>query len=61
VSQRLSEAARFGFDSAIVPVGDYGTLPVGMQVSRAPDLLSALRSLGDGVQVVSLSERERRA
>jgi DNA repair protein RadA/Sms len=62
VPQRLSEAARFGFDTAIVPVGDYGSLPDGMQVSQVPDLLSALRALGDGEQVVSLSgERGRRA
>jgi DNA repair protein RadA/Sms len=62
VAQRLSEAARFGFDTAIVPVGDYGTLPEGMQVSQVPDLLGALRALGDGEQVVALSgERGRRA
>ncbi|MEO7127010.1 MAG: DNA repair protein RadA [Nakamurella sp.] len=60
VAQRLTEAARFGFDTAIVPVGDYGVPPAGMQVSQVSDLLSALRALGDGVQAVSLAE-ERRA
>src|SRR5690606_15550321 len=50
VAQRLAEAARMGFDTAIVPVGDYAGLPPGMRVSQAPDLLGALRSLGNGVE-----------
>lgn len=59
-AQRLSEAARLGFDTAIVPVGEYGGLPAGMRVSQVPDLISALRALGNGVEVVPL-DVERRA
>lgn len=54
IPQRLAEAARMGFDSAIVPVGDYPAPPPGIHVSQAQDLLSALRSLGNGAEVVSL-------
>lgn len=57
--QRLAEAARFGFDSAIVPVGDYNGLPAGMRVSQASDLLGALRALGDGTDVVPLDGPRR--
>lgn len=56
VAQRLSEAARFGFDTAIVPVGDYGSLPAGMRISRIPDLMGALRALGDGIRAVPLGD-----
>lgn len=58
--QRLAEAARLGFDRAIVPAGDLGAAPAGMHVSQADDLIGALRSLGDGTEVVPLVS-ERRA
>lgn len=60
VTQRLAEAARLGFDAAIVPVGDHGPAPAGMRISQAEDLLGALRALGDGAEVLPLIA-ERRA
>jgi DNA repair protein RadA/Sms len=55
VGRRLAEAARLGFEHAIVPPGDHGRPPAGMQVSQAADLIGALQSLGDGSGVVNLS------
>lgn len=55
VPQRLAEAARLGFDAAIVPVGDHGSIPAGMRISQADDLLAALRALGDGAEVAPLA------
>lgn len=52
VARRLAEAARLGFDHAIVPAGDHGDPPAGMRVSRAGDLTTAMRALGDDSGVV---------
>jgi DNA repair protein RadA/Sms len=45
VLRRLSEAARLGFSTAIVPPGvlGSGTLPEGLTVIEAPDLTTAVR------------------
>ena len=45
VLRRLSEAARLGFSTAIVPPGvlGSGTLPEGLMVIEAPDLTTAVR------------------
>ena len=48
VARRLVEAARLGFDHAIVPRGGHGDAPAGMRVSEAADLTEALRALGEG-------------
>jgi DNA repair protein RadA/Sms len=48
----LVEAARLGFDHAIVPPGEHGTPPAGMRVSVAEDLTAAMRALGDESGVV---------
>jgi DNA repair protein RadA/Sms len=63
VSRRLAEAARLGFDHAIVPVtdasGERVTAPAGMRVSAVADLGAALRALGDDSGVVRwLRERQ---
>jgi len=51
VSRRLAEAARLGFDHAIVPAGSAAERPKGMRVDEASNLGDAFRSLGndDGV------------
>jgi DNA repair protein RadA/Sms len=59
VGRRLAEAARLGFDHAIVPPGDHGDPPSGMRISRAGDLTEAMHALGDesGVVVSMLQGR----
>lgn len=52
IAQRLAEAARLGFTTAIVPRGEIGRIPEGLVVHQAGDLLDALRGLGAGVQGV---------
>lgn len=61
LSRRLAEAARLGFDHAVVPVtGDQNAggssgraaAPAGMRVSGASDLGATLRCLGDDTGVV---------
>ena len=51
ISRRLAEAARLGFDHAIVPEGVGADRPKGMRVDEASNLGDAFRSLGndDGV------------
>ncbi len=52
LAQRLAEAARLGFDHAIVPPGEHGDPPRGMRISQAADLTAAMRALGDESGVV---------
>ncbi len=59
VAQRLTEAARLGFDEAIVPHGDHGAYPAGIRVSRASDLQAAMRALADESGVVVSMLRSR--
>lgn len=57
VPQRLAEAARLGFTTAIVPTHSYGSLPGGVHVSQTDDLVGALRALGAGIDMVRLDQR----
>lgn len=49
---RLAEAARLGFTRAVVPRGDLGRIPDGIDVWQVANLTDALRSLGTGVSGV---------
>ena len=44
VGRRLAEAARLGFDRALVPP-DSGRLPPGIRATEVPDIKTALKSL----------------
>jgi DNA repair protein RadA/Sms len=57
VSRRLAEAARLGFDHAIVPVGGDIQRPAGMRVDQVTDLGQAMRSLGNDKGVVRWLQR----
>ena len=57
VSRRLAEAARLGFDHAIVPVGGDVQRPAGMRVDQVTDLGQAMRSLGNDKGVVRWLQR----
>ena len=48
VARRLAEAARIGFDKAIIPAGSLGTEkpPAGMRIAECADLGSAMRAVG---------------
>ncbi len=47
LSQRLAEAARLGFTTALIPA-NAGTVPAGIAVTEVGDLRAALRALGPG-------------
>lgn len=51
LDRRLAEAARLGFDHAVVPAGTAVPRPAGMRVDEVADLGAALRAVGrdDGV------------
>jgi DNA repair protein RadA/Sms len=57
VQRRLSEAARLGFDHAIVPPGSGADRPRGMRVDEASNLGDAFRSLGNDDGVVQWLRR----
>ncbi len=57
VPRRLAEAARLGFDHAIVPPGSGADRPAGMRVDEAANLGDAFRSLGNDDGVVQWLRR----
>lgn len=57
LARRLAEAARLGFDHAVVPAGVDVTTPAGMRLSRVSDLGQAMRALGDDHGVVRWLQR----
>ncbi len=59
VPRRLAEAARLGFDHAIVPDGTATERPRGMRVDEASDLGEALRCMGNDDGVVQWLRRRR--
>jgi DNA repair protein RadA/Sms len=59
VSRRLAEAARLGFDHAIVPAGSGADRPAGMRVDEAANLGDAFRSLGNDDGVVKWLRQRR--
>ncbi len=52
VGRRLSEAARLGFTTALVPAGTDAEAPAGMAVLEVPDLLQALLWAAHGLRPV---------
>jgi DNA repair protein RadA/Sms len=58
--RRLAEAARLGFDHAIVPAGDDLPAIKGLRVDQVADLGAALRAQGNDNGVVHWL-RDRRA
>ncbi len=58
MTRRLAEAARLGFDHAIIPVGGDAEWPPGMRVDRVADLGAAMRALGNDKGVVRWLERK---
>jgi DNA repair protein RadA/Sms len=59
VSRRLAEAARLGFDHAVVPAGSAADRPPGMRVDEAANLGDAFRSLGNDDGVVKWLRQRR--
>jgi DNA repair protein RadA/Sms len=59
IPRRLAEAARLGFDHAIVPPGTATERPKGMRVDEATNLGDAFRSLGNDDGVVQWLKRKR--
>ena len=59
VPRRLSEAARLGFDHAVVPPGAGSDRPRGMRVDEAGNLGEAFRSLGNDDGVVQWLKKKR--
>ena len=59
VPRRLAEAARLGFNHAIVPTGTATERPRGMRVDEASDLGEALRCMGNDDGVVQWLRRRR--
>jgi DNA repair protein RadA/Sms len=57
VPRRLAEAARLGFDHAVVPEGVGAERPKGMRVDEAGNLGDAFRSLGNDDGVVQWLRR----
>jgi len=57
VPRRLAEAARLGFDHAVVPEGVGAERPKGMRVDEAANLGDAFRSLGNDDGVVQWLRR----
>ncbi len=52
VARRLAEAARLGFDRAVVPAGSEGVRHPGIRVESVADLGAAFRAVGDDTGVV---------
>ena len=61
IDRRLAEAARLGFDHAVVPEGGQLQRPRGMRVSTAADLGDAMRALGNDDGVVRWLRRREAA
>ena len=59
IARRLSEAARLGFDHAVVPSGGAIERPTGMRVDEASDLGEAFRCMGNDDGVVQWLRRRR--
>ncbi|MGS0687557.1 DNA repair protein RadA [Nakamurella sp. GG22] len=59
IARRLSEAARLGFDHAVVPAGGAIERPPGMRVDEASDLGEAFRCMGNDDGVVQWLRRRR--
>jgi DNA repair protein RadA/Sms len=59
IPRRLAEAARLGFDHAIVPPGVGADRPKGMRVDEAANLGDAFRSLGNDDGVVQWLKKKR--
>jgi DNA repair protein RadA/Sms len=57
IARRLTEAARLGFDHAVVPEGVGADRPRGMRVDEASNLGDAFRSLGNDDGVVQWLQR----
>ena len=57
VPRRLAEAARLGFDHAVVPAGVDADRPSGMRVDQAANLGDVFRSLGNDDGVVQWLRR----
>jgi DNA repair protein RadA/Sms len=57
IPRRLAEAARLGFDHAVVPAGAGGDRPRGMRVDEAANLGDALRCMGNDDGVVQWLRR----
>ncbi len=55
--RRLAEAARLGFDHAVIPAGGEVARPAGMRVDRAENLGEAMRALGNDKGVVRWLQR----
>ncbi|MET3806183.1 DNA repair protein RadA/Sms [Nakamurella sp. UYEF19] len=60
MERRLAEAARLGFDHAVVPAGSDSSRPKGMRVDEAENLGDAMRALGNDNGVVRWLERRRK-
>jgi len=58
MDRRLIEAARLGFDHAIIAAGGDVGRPAGMRVDRVADLGAAMRALGNDKGVVRWLERK---
>jgi DNA repair protein RadA/Sms len=58
MDRRLLEAARLGFDHAIIPAGGDLGRPPGMRVDRVENLGEAMRALGNDNGVVRWLERK---
>jgi DNA repair protein RadA/Sms len=58
MERRLAEAARLGFDHAVIPAGGDVQRPAGMRVDRVEDLGAAMRALGNDAGVVRWLERK---
>ncbi len=59
IARRLMEAARLGFDHAVVPAGGAIERPPGMRVDEASDLGEAFRCMGNDDGVVQWLRRRR--
>ena len=57
LARRLTEAARLGFDHAVVPEGVGADRPRGMRVDEVANLGDAFRSLGNDDGVVQWLRR----
>ncbi len=57
VERRLAEAARLGFDHAVLPAGSTVERPKGMRVDQVADLGAALRAMGNDKGVVRWLQR----
>ncbi|MGI8868405.1 MAG: DNA repair protein RadA, partial [Mycobacteriales bacterium] len=61
IGRRLAEAARLGFETAIVPAGQGDEAPRGITVHEVRDVVTMLRRLGiESAEVADLSSRSAR-